>query len=133
MQALDSAVAAEPLHDLRITGKRARYLIEPFASELSAGETLIQRLKKLQDTLGKINDCAVLAGAIDEASDEITREKPDGPDLAALTALRGLVETERDAVFQRIEHGWKHRDMRPLLKRLRAAAEELKTQHAADG
>lgn len=130
LQAVASADDAGPLHDLRITGKRARYAIEPFASELSAGETLIQRLKKLQNTFGKINDCAVLTSAIDQTSDDVTREEPECPDLAALAALRGLVETERDALFQRIEHGWKHRDMRPLLKRLRVAGRELE-KHGA--
>lgn len=129
LSTIESPEAAE-LHDARITGKRLRYLIEPFAAELSAGERLIQRLKKLQDTLGKINDCAVLAALIAEASDEIAQDKPDNPDLAGLAALRGLVEAERDARFHRLEQSWHQRDAKPLLRGLRAAGNELGDHHA---
>lgn len=133
LHAVESVEDAEPLHDARISGKRLRYLIEPFASELNAGETLIRRLRKLQDTLGKLNDCAVLARTISQASDEIAGDEPDSPDIAALAALRGVVEAERETLFHRVEHGFQRRDARPLLRKLRAVGDELRTCRMRNG
>lgn len=49
---------AESLHDLRIAGKKLRYLIEFFRSLLDAEETahLLKRLKRVQDRLGTWHD-----------------------------------------------------------------------------
>jgi len=51
----------EDLHQLRIDGKKLRYLLEFFASLYPPDQikTLIIQLKRLQDNLGKFNDLSV--------------------------------------------------------------------------
>ncbi len=48
----DEAIA----HRARIHGKRLRYLLEPFATEVPSVKPVVKRLKGLQDLLGDLND-----------------------------------------------------------------------------
>jgi len=58
--------AVEPLHDMRIAGKRLRYTLELFRVVFGdAGERQIERIKALQEELGEIHDHDVRTGLIE--------------------------------------------------------------------
>ncbi|RED45799.1 CHAD domain-containing protein [Aestuariispira insulae] len=64
--AIDEDSPAEMLHDLRITCKKLRYLLEFFQSLYPAGEIgkLIKALKSFQNVLGEFQDTEVQSNAI---------------------------------------------------------------------
>ncbi|MEM9166580.1 MAG: CHAD domain-containing protein [Planctomycetota bacterium] len=75
----------EPLHDLRLAGKKLRYAVEvaaPVTGDEAAGD-LIRAVVPLQNELGTINDLAELA---DELSATIARLAAVGPGAAQLAA-----------------------------------------------
>lgn len=84
---------AEDLHELRITCKKLRYLIEFFQSlyDPKAIKQLISAMKKLQDNLGEYNDLHVQADKLKEFSVELKKQK--------------LLSTEtRNAMAMLVEH-----------------------------
>ena len=58
---IDEQTPAKQLHDLRIAGKKLRYLLELFRPIYGRPRSaaLLGTLKRLQDVLGGLNDCAV--------------------------------------------------------------------------
>jgi hypothetical protein len=62
---------SEALHDLRISAKRLRYTLELFRPQLGkAGERQIERVKAIQEVLGRLHDHDVRIDIIgDELSD----------------------------------------------------------------
>lgn len=62
------------VHELRIHCKKLRYLMEFFAPFFEGNDInrLIKALKKLQDTLGTFNDCAVQQEALARKLDELS-------------------------------------------------------------
>jgi len=66
LRALDDRTPVEALHELRIAGKKLRYLLEMFRPVFGRDELtpLIGMMKALQDVLGDLNDCAVQGAAI---------------------------------------------------------------------
>lgn len=54
-------------HKARIRVKRLRYLIEPLADTVEDADRLVERLKTLQDALGRVHDDHVLSHAMREA------------------------------------------------------------------
>ena len=64
---------AARLHELRIDGKRLRYLLEFFSVLYPSSEVkpLLRSLKKLQDVLGDFNDLDVQQQRLIELADEI--------------------------------------------------------------
>jgi len=87
---------AAGLHRLRIEGKRIRYVLESLSPADRRAKTLIARLKRLQDCLGRLHDC-LLAGATMEgwlrrhASRVVHR---DAGLLLGWMARRGVEESE---------------------------------------
>jgi len=62
---------SEALHDLRISAKRLRYTLELFRPQLGkAGERQIERVKTIQEILGRLHDHDV---RIDLIGDELSR------------------------------------------------------------
>jgi CHAD domain-containing protein/CYTH domain-containing protein len=57
----------ERAHAARIAAKHLRYLLEPVALELEAGESLVERLKGLQDMLGALHDAHVFGAEVAQA------------------------------------------------------------------
>ncbi len=51
------------LHDLRIACKRLRYALETFSTELPRLSNAVETLREMQDTLGELHDCDILAEA----------------------------------------------------------------------
>lgn len=81
------------LHQLRIDGKKLRYLLE-FFSDLYPRETalrFIRELKQLQDILGGFNDTAVQLALIGEFKDQSTAS----PEVFAASSLLAEMITQR--------------------------------------
>jgi len=57
------AVVIDPTiaHDVRIAGKRLRYLLEPLAAQIDGASSLVRQLKSLQDLIGEVHDSVVVA------------------------------------------------------------------------
>lgn len=71
MLALAGAFATlrgDELHALRIACKRLRYSIELFEKALPALKVSAQRVRQLQDELGKVHDCDVLGVLAEESN-----------------------------------------------------------------
>jgi CHAD domain-containing protein len=98
----DQAVA----HAARLAGKRLRYLLEPIASAVDGGPTLVKRLRHLQDTIGEMHDVHVMAEEVIEAAERAGAEQ-------ARRVATALLEGEAaDADERRREQA---RDARPGL------------------
>lgn len=84
----------EKIHDLRITGKKLRYLLEFFEPVLDANlrKKLVTALKSIQEELGKFND---QCSQIDYLSGKVDNGKAEGRDLVALGILIGVVYTRK--------------------------------------
>jgi CHAD domain-containing protein len=95
-EAIDDAgqvYATQALHDVRIAAKKLRYALE-IADESGAAPCAdaVRRLKRVQDTLGRLHDLQVLQhyAAVVGAAPRRRRSVPD----AALADLSRLVEDE---------------------------------------
>jgi CHAD domain-containing protein len=73
---IDDDTPAEALHDLRIRGKKLRYLLEFFRSLYPAEEIgrLVAELKRLQDNLGELNDYRVQMRSLQGFAAEMAEE-----------------------------------------------------------
>ncbi|OGR61514.1 MAG: hypothetical protein A2X36_10475 [Elusimicrobia bacterium GWA2_69_24] len=64
-----SQADAAIVHSARITGKRLRYLLEPFQERSKAWARCIKALKALQDILGELHDLHILSLDISHAAE----------------------------------------------------------------
>ncbi|HEX3126318.1 MAG TPA: CHAD domain-containing protein [Thermoanaerobaculia bacterium] len=117
----------EQAHEARISAKRLRYLLEPFAEELPEAASVVKHMKGLQETLGELHDAHVLehelAGSLDVAAVERARRLleinlsgvPDDALLRAerrrvresgVLALAKLNRVRRDRLFDDLETDW---------------------------
>lgn len=116
-----------PAHAARIAGKRVRYVLEPLEPFLPTGGSLVRRLKSLQDLLGELNDCHVLAADVaaaaaaagaararqlhelaladDPAARGRARRGPRDP-RGGLLAIARLLQQRRRDLFARLEEEW---------------------------
>lgn len=80
------------LHRMRIAGKKLRYLLEFFRSLYPRAEVedSIGRLKRLQDSLGALNDRAVHRGLLDEAAEQMVAE--GSVSASTVVSIRRLLE-----------------------------------------
>jgi CHAD domain-containing protein/CYTH domain-containing protein len=86
----DESSEAE-IHRARIAAKHLRYLLEPFAELLPAGDAIIGRLKSLQDAFGDVHDAHVFLPELAAALHETERDRR--PELAP--GLRRLADSLR--------------------------------------
>ncbi|MES1244574.1 MAG: CHAD domain-containing protein [Acidobacteriota bacterium] len=77
----------ERAHEARISAKRLRYLLEPFAEELPEAASAVKHMKGLQETLGELHDAHVLE-----------RELADSLEAAAVERARRLLEISLSGV-----------------------------------
>ncbi|HEV7784923.1 MAG TPA: CHAD domain-containing protein, partial [Thermoanaerobaculia bacterium] len=134
-------------HQSRISAKRVRYLLEPFAAELPEdGAAVVKRFKALQDLLGDLHDSHLLekelAEAVEEAAAERARRlleltlegEPDSPRLRAerrrsretgLIALARQNRDRRDHLFATLETDWLNGAAAEFLQEAAALEEKL--------
>lgn len=123
---IDSAQDEEDSHRARITAKRIRYLLEPFAVESPEARAAVKRLKQLQELLGELHDAHVLERTLSDAAATAGAERArrlfdlalattSPADLAAARRRpleSGLVDlgrrnrARRDELFERLADGW---------------------------
>ncbi len=89
---IDAETPDEQVHELRIQFKKMRYLMEFFAPLYSAKEmkTLIKSLRRLQNSLGKFNDCSVQQEALNAHITAHANSKQDN-DLEMVKSVGALV------------------------------------------
>ncbi len=73
-QALTSG-GMKGLHDMRIACKRLRYALEIFSSQLPYLSEAVKGLRVMQDTLGELHDCDVLAELAMRCSAELLQTR----------------------------------------------------------
>nr|WP_321253365.1 CHAD domain-containing protein [uncultured Ruegeria sp.] len=113
------------VHDLRIDCKKLRYLMEFFAPlfDAKAFKSIIKPLKKLQDNLGRFNDCSVqqdaLLGFVTKQSN--TQGRVDAQMALAAGGLISVLDqrqkSERDRVIANFNH-FDSPDIRHLFRSL---------------
>ncbi|HEX4963909.1 MAG TPA: CHAD domain-containing protein [Thermoanaerobaculia bacterium] len=133
-------------HQARISAKRVRYLLEPFAEELPEAGAMVKRFKALQDLLGELHDSHVLESELAEALEDAAAERARrllelalaaDADPARLRAERrrsreaGLIalarhnRDRRDRLFADLEAGWLDGEADGFLKDVAALEEKM--------
>jgi CHAD domain-containing protein len=74
LEAVQTPADYREAHRARIEAKRLRYVLEPVADLVDADDAL-RRLKRLQDSLGALQDCQTLSEAIAAALPAATRAR----------------------------------------------------------
>ena len=82
--------AEEEIHRARSAAKHLRYLLEPFAAALPGGDSVIERLKGLQDALGDVHDAHVFLPTLRRELAKTVRDRRVdlGPGLRSLARAR---------------------------------------------
>ena len=88
------------LHQLRIDGKKLRYLLEFFASlyPKTKMRELISQLKKLQDNLGEFNDLSVQQDYLHQYLETLSHSKLR--EISTAAAIGGLLACLQDRHHQ---------------------------------
>ncbi|MEM1181426.1 MAG: CHAD domain-containing protein [Acidobacteriota bacterium] len=98
-RAITDETPAEALHDVRIVGKKLRYLMEFFRSLYAKKEidTAIRELKRLQDLLGDFNDYEVQEAAMGQFAVQLADSmKAHGQDSAPSLLAMGRLQAHLD-------------------------------------
>jgi CHAD domain-containing protein len=143
---VEDADDKDKAHEARISAKRVRYLLEPFAEELPDSAPVIKRFKALQDLLGDLHDAHVLEDeltrAVEDAAAERTRRilqlSLDDPHSAllrvqrrrsleaGLIALARLNRDRRDRLFATLKDEWLNGKGEEFLRDVEALGERMK-------
>ncbi len=148
--AIRAAGDDEDVHRARIEAKRLRYLLEPLRGNRHAdARDVVKRLKSLQDALGELHDCHVLAGEIASAlvdaaaqrarrlfaavyeagaSGDGLRDELRGSARPGLLALARVLRERRDALFAGLEREWRAEGIRALAAEAQAIAGALEAR-----
>jgi CHAD domain-containing protein/CYTH domain-containing protein len=130
LEAIDNAQDEVPIHRARIAAKRLRYLAEQVAPLVKGGDTLVEALEHLQDTLGDLHDVHVFSPTIahhSRASDghgqrDVASRQSRATGILALT--QRLHERGQRA-FGVAERDWLLGRAAPFFARVRAMADEI--------
>lgn len=128
LDASGSIAQQEALHAARISAKRLRYLLEPFADELPEAAWAVKRLKKMQDTLGQMHDAHV-AGLLlnaERAEAEALDPRPDADPLPGLHALAAAAHREVERLYAEACVSWLAGRAAEFLSRVEALAAEMR-------
>ena len=106
------------IHAARIAAKHLRYLLEPVASEVEAGESMIDRLKNLQDVLGAVHDAHVFAAEVAQAMVVAAGEHAQRLSSTVLTGDAGR------RTLRRAQHDPARPGLLAVARRLRATADD---------
>ncbi len=142
---VEDAEDKDKAHEARISAKRVRYLLEPFAEELPDSAPVVKRFKALQDLLGDLHDAHVLEDELTEAVEDAAVERTrkilqlalDDPGSALLRAQRrrsletGLIalarlnRDRRDRLFATLEEKWLDEKGEAFLREVEALGEKM--------
>lgn len=105
------------IHQLRIRGKRLRYLLEPFDDNKEVAQT-IARLKALQDHLGDYRDQQLLILQLKKLENH---SKPSSPFSPIIKSLQKQMKQQ-----QKVARAYRHRgEHKRLLHAVKAALQQL--------
>jgi CHAD domain-containing protein/CYTH domain-containing protein len=124
LRRIEDETSEAEIHRARIAAKHLRYLLEPFAEILPAGDGIIGRLKSLQDTLGDVHDAHVFLPQLGAALHQVEggRRTEPGPGLRRLAdALRA----RGSEAFRTAAREWLAPGDRSFFEDMRAARRAL--------
>ncbi|HYR08946.1 MAG TPA: CHAD domain-containing protein [Longimicrobium sp.] len=129
LDASGSIAEQEVLHEARISAKRLRYLLEPFADELPEAAWAVKRLKKMQDTLGQMHDAHVAGRLLnaERAEADALDPRPEPDPLPGLHALAALAHREVERLYAEACVSWLAGRAAEFLARVDAIAEEMRS------
>jgi CHAD domain-containing protein len=107
-------------HAARIAAKRLRYLLEPFADVDRTIARAVEKLTRLQDTLGTIHDAQTFAGEVAEAVALLADEDESSARKGLVHLSRRLHQMET-AAFAVLQRGWLKAKRRPDIARVMSA------------
>jgi CHAD domain-containing protein/CYTH domain-containing protein len=134
LSASGSIAEQEALHEARISAKRLRYLLEPFADELPEAAWAVKRLKKMQDTLGQMHDAHVAGQLLsaERAEAEALDPRPEPDPMPGLHALAALAHREMERLYAEACVSWLAGRATEFLARVDAIAGEMRSGAAAE-
>jgi len=98
-----SVAALDTLHQLRIEGKRFRYLLEFFSEVLGAeSKSVVSAVKALQDHLGELQDARVAADLLQQYLKRADEREDKGPVLRYLANR----EAEKQRLLEGVNAVW---------------------------
>lgn len=135
LDASGSIAAQEQLHEARISAKRLRYLLEPFAEELPEAAWAVKRIKKMQDTLGQMHDAHVAGQLLsaERAEAEAMDPRPEPDPLPGLHALAAIAHKEMERLYAEACVSWLGGRASEFLSRVEAIAGEMRGGGAGAG
>lgn len=128
LDASGSVEQQEELHEGRISAKRLRYLLEPFADELPDAAWAVKRIKRMQDTLGEMHDAHVAGQLIasERAEAEAMDPRPDPDPLPSLDALAAAAKAETERLFAEASEAFLGGRAAELFERVDAVAAQMR-------
>jgi CHAD domain-containing protein/CYTH domain-containing protein len=128
LDASGSVEQQEELHEGRISAKRLRYLLEPFADELPDAAWAVKRIKRMQDTLGEMHDAHVAGQLIaaERAEAEAMDPRPDPDPLPGLDALAAAAKAETERLFGEASEAFLGGRAAELFQRVDAVAAQMR-------
>jgi CHAD domain-containing protein/CYTH domain-containing protein len=128
LDASGSIAEQEALHEARISAKRLRYLLEPFAEELPDAAWAVKRLKKMQDTLGQMHDAHVAGQLLnaERAEADAMDPRPQPDPLPGLHALAAVARAEMERLYAEACVSWLAGRASEFLSRVEALAGEMR-------
>jgi CHAD domain-containing protein/CYTH domain-containing protein len=127
---IDSVRDEVPIHRARIAAKRLRYLAEQVASLVDGGDTVVEALENLQDTLGDLHDVHVFTPTIAHHSraggghgqrNVASRQAR----AAGILALTQQLHERGERAFGIVEQDWLLGRASPFFARVHAMADEI--------
>ena len=100
MKSLSEQWKEQRAHKLRISGKRVRYLLEPFTEESKASVAAVAELKQFQDLLGDYHDVMVLRQRLHALRREDSREQRDQLERAGRRLKKTLRQLRKSFLHQ---------------------------------
>lgn len=152
LDVVDAIGKQDEAHLARITGKKVRYLLEPFIRIIPSARELVDQYKGIQEALGELHDAHVLgeviAAALEDAAVErgrrvaervrdgdrldrqtLRRERRRDP-MPGLMALASLAHARREKAWRQVSAEWlAHRNER-LIEPALAIADDLAARGA---
>jgi CHAD domain-containing protein/CYTH domain-containing protein len=114
------------IHRARIAAKHLRYLLEPFARGRPEVDTVTDRLKGLQDSLGDVHDAHVFVADLREALPEAEVAASGGPDLVpGLLALIASLRGRGLQAFEGAAPAWLGEGAGPFFRQVETLAETI--------